>query len=103
MDPTIDLVGQRPRIDHHARRISYHAGKLLFVVALYLQEFFLEAFIYGKPFQFAQSIQVGEKIYQDYKLVATNPGGHSSQPVRENAIYAMSDALLNVGGHELPA
>lgn len=57
----------------------------------------------GKGHLVAQSIQVGEKTYQDYKLVATNPGGHSSQPVRDNAIYAMSEALLKVGGHEFPA
>lgn len=57
----------------------------------------------GKGRIVAQSIQVGEKIYQDYRLVATNPGGHSSQPVRENAIYAMSDALLKVREHEFPA
>ncbi|QSX77962.1 M20/M25/M40 family metallo-hydrolase [Agrilutibacter solisilvae] len=57
----------------------------------------------GKGHIVAQSIQVGEKIYQDYHLVATNPGGHSSQPVRENAIYAMSEALLKVGAHEFPA
>ena len=56
----------------------------------------------GKGALVAQSIQVGEKIYQDYKLVATNPGGHSSQPVRENAIYAMSAALLKVRDHEFP-
>ncbi len=57
----------------------------------------------GKGHIVAQSIQVGEKIYQDYRLVATNPGGHSSQPVRENAIYAMSDALLKIREHEFPA
>ena len=57
----------------------------------------------GKGRLIAQSIQVGEKIYQDYKLVATNPGGHSSQPVRDNAIYAMSDALLKIREHEFPA
>jgi acetylornithine deacetylase/succinyl-diaminopimelate desuccinylase-like protein len=57
----------------------------------------------GKGRLVAQSIQVGEKIYQDYKLVATNPGGHSSQPVRDNAIYAMSDALLKIREHEFPA
>jgi acetylornithine deacetylase/succinyl-diaminopimelate desuccinylase-like protein len=57
----------------------------------------------GKGHLVAQSIQVGEKIYQDYKLVATNPGGHSSQPVPANAIYAMSQALLKVGAHEFPA
>ncbi|MGH8062286.1 MAG: M20/M25/M40 family metallo-hydrolase [Pseudoxanthomonas sp.] len=57
----------------------------------------------GKGHIVAQSIQVGEKIYQDYRLVATNPGGHSSQPVRENAIYDMSEALLKIRDHEFPA
>lgn len=57
----------------------------------------------GKGKIVAQQIQVGEKIYQDYRLVATNPGGHSSQPVRENAIYAMSEALLKIREHEFPA
>jgi len=57
----------------------------------------------GKGHLVAQSIQVGEKIYQDYKLVANNPGGHSSQPVRNNAIYAISDALLKIREHEFPA
>ncbi len=50
-----------------------------------------------------QTIQVGEKVYQDYKLTATNPGGHSSQPVPDNAIYAMADALKKVSAHEFPA
>jgi len=56
----------------------------------------------GKGHIIDQGIQVGEKIYQDYKLVATNPGGHSSQPVRDNAMYAMSEALLKVRDHEFP-
>ncbi|MEO7936839.1 MAG: M20/M25/M40 family metallo-hydrolase [Dokdonella sp.] len=56
----------------------------------------------GKGHIVVQSIQVGEKIAQDYKLVATNPGGHSSQPVHDNAIYAMSDALLKIREHEFP-
>ena len=56
----------------------------------------------GKGHLLVQLIQVGEKIYQDYKLVATNPGGHSSGPVRENAIYDMSDALLKIREHEFP-
>jgi len=56
----------------------------------------------GKGKIIDQGIQVGEKIYQDYKLVATNPGGHSSQPVRDNAMYAMSEALLKVRDHEFP-
>ena len=50
-----------------------------------------------------QTIQVGEKVYQDYKLTATNPGGHSSRPVPENAIYDMSRALDRISRHEFPA
>lgn len=49
-----------------------------------------------------QSVQVGEKAYQDFLLTATNPGGHSSTPVRDNAIYAMGDALAKLRGFEFP-
>ncbi|MDL2351940.1 MAG: M20/M25/M40 family metallo-hydrolase, partial [Pseudomonadota bacterium] len=47
-----------------------------------------------------QTIQVGEKAYQDFTLTATNEGGHASSPVRDNAIYAMSDAVLKIRDHE---
>lgn len=50
-----------------------------------------------------QTIQVGEKAYQDFTLTVTNPGGHSSQPVRKNAIYEMADALGRVRDLEFPA
>jgi acetylornithine deacetylase/succinyl-diaminopimelate desuccinylase-like protein len=50
----------------------------------------------------AQSIMVGEKAYQDFTLTSTNPGGHSSQPVRDNAIYAMADALDRIREYEFP-
>ncbi|MBO9517540.1 MAG: M20/M25/M40 family metallo-hydrolase [Porphyrobacter sp.] len=49
-----------------------------------------------------QGIQVGEKIYQDFILSVTNPGGHSSMPVPDNAIYRMSAALEKIGQHEFP-
>jgi acetylornithine deacetylase/succinyl-diaminopimelate desuccinylase-like protein len=38
-------------------------------------------------------IQAGEKLYQDYQLEVTNPGGHSSRPRKDNAIYRLSTAL----------
>ncbi|PKB19213.1 acetylornithine deacetylase/succinyl-diaminopimelate desuccinylase-like protein [Novosphingobium kunmingense] len=56
----------------------------------------------GKGKLIAQSIQVGEKAYQDFTLTTTNPGGHSSQPVRDNAIYAMADAVAKVRDYEFP-
>jgi len=56
----------------------------------------------GEGHLVAQTIQVGEKIYQDYVLSITNPGGHSSMPVPDNAIYRMSAALAKIGAHEFP-
>ena len=49
-----------------------------------------------------QTIQVGEKAYQDFILTVTNPGGHSSIPIPDNAIYAMADALARVRGYRFP-
>jgi acetylornithine deacetylase/succinyl-diaminopimelate desuccinylase-like protein len=34
-----------------------------------------------------------EKLYADYQVAATNPGGHSSLPKPDNAIYHVADAL----------
>jgi len=34
-----------------------------------------------------------EKLYADYQVLATNPGGHSSLPTPDNAIYHVADAL----------
>ena len=49
-----------------------------------------------------QTVQVGEKAYQDFTLTVTNPGGHSSAPIRDNAIYAMSEAVLKVRDYTFP-
>ena len=48
------------------------------------------------------AIQVGEKATQNYTLTATNKGGHSSQPVPDNAIYELADAVKAVQGYEFP-
>ncbi|HWW31227.1 MAG TPA: M20/M25/M40 family metallo-hydrolase [Steroidobacteraceae bacterium] len=50
-----------------------------------------------------ESIQVGEKAAQNYKLETVNAGGHSSIPIRDNAIYELADALAKVRDHEFPA
>jgi len=49
-----------------------------------------------------QQIQVGEKAVQNYQLETVNAGGHSSIPIRDNAIYELSDALTKVRDHEFP-
>jgi len=48
------------------------------------------------------SIQVGEKTAQNYLLEITNPGGHSSRPMPDNAIYRLAEALLKVKAYVFP-
>jgi acetylornithine deacetylase/succinyl-diaminopimelate desuccinylase-like protein len=45
----------------------------------------------GKPM--SVEIAATEKVYADFQLTVTNPGGHSSLPVPDNAIYHLADAL----------
>ncbi len=45
----------------------------------------------GKPLNV--DVEANEKLYADFELKATNPGGHSSLPVPDNAIYHIADAL----------
>lgn len=54
----------------------------------------------GKPV--ALSIEAAEKVYQDFTLTTTNPGGHSSRPVPDNAIYDMAAALTRISRVEFP-
>jgi acetylornithine deacetylase/succinyl-diaminopimelate desuccinylase-like protein len=49
-----------------------------------------------------QAIQVGEKAAQNYRIETTNPGGHSSIPIKDNAIYELADALVKVRAYEFP-
>ena len=47
-------------------------------------------------------MQAGEKVYQDFRIEATNPGGHSSRPRPDNAIYSLAAALVRIGHYEFP-
>jgi acetylornithine deacetylase/succinyl-diaminopimelate desuccinylase-like protein len=47
-------------------------------------------------------MQASEKVYQDFRLETRNPGGHSSRPVRDNAIYHLSAALTRLADFEFP-
>jgi acetylornithine deacetylase/succinyl-diaminopimelate desuccinylase-like protein len=46
---------------------------------------------HGKPITI--EVAATEKLYADYELEATDPGGHSSLPRAGNAIYTVADAL----------
>src|SRR6185436_7740228 len=45
-------------------------------------------------------LTASEKVYADFDLTVTNPGGHSSVPPRENAIYSLARALDRVSSHD---
>ena len=55
---------------------------------------------HGKP-QFFRLIAT-EKLYADYRLTVTNKGGHSSQPVPDNAIYTLTRGLNRLAAYEFP-
>ena len=54
----------------------------------------------GKPI--ALQIQAGEKVYQDFALEASDVGGHSSRPTRNNPIVRLSTALARLGAYQFP-
>ncbi|MGH9331537.1 MAG: M20/M25/M40 family metallo-hydrolase [Vicinamibacterales bacterium] len=47
-------------------------------------------------------VQASEKVYLDFTLEVTNPGGHSSLPVTENAIYRLAQGLTRLGQFQFP-
>ena len=55
---------------------------------------------HGKPVNV--DIEATEKIYADFQLTVTNPGGHSSLPARDNAIYHIADALSRLEASPFP-
>ncbi|MGA7920982.1 MAG: M20/M25/M40 family metallo-hydrolase [Candidatus Acidiferrales bacterium] len=47
-------------------------------------------------------IQASEKLYQDFDVKVTNPGGHSSLPTSENAIYELAAGLTRLEHYQFP-
>jgi acetylornithine deacetylase/succinyl-diaminopimelate desuccinylase-like protein len=48
------------------------------------------------------SVEAAEKTPQDYDLTVVNPGGHSSRPVPNNAIYRLAAGLIKIGQYSFP-
>ena len=55
---------------------------------------------HGKPVM--MTVDATEKLYADYQLSATNPGGHSSLPRPDNAIYSLANALTRLEHYQFP-
>ena len=50
----------------------------------------------------SNNVQASEKVYQSFALEVVNPGGHSSLPVKDNAIYRLADALVRIRDYDFP-
>ena len=50
----------------------------------------------------SNNVQASEKVYQSFRLEVTNPGWHSSLPVKDNAIYHLARALGRIAEHDFP-
>ena len=48
------------------------------------------------------TVQAGEKASQNYELEVRNPGGHSSRPVKDNAIYHLATGVTRLSAYEFP-
>jgi acetylornithine deacetylase/succinyl-diaminopimelate desuccinylase-like protein len=48
------------------------------------------------------SLQASEKMYTTFHMTTTNPGGHSSVPRPDNAIYDLARALTRIQAHTFP-
>jgi acetylornithine deacetylase/succinyl-diaminopimelate desuccinylase-like protein len=47
-------------------------------------------------------VQASEKVFQDFNLEVTNSGGHSSLPVKDNAIYHLAEGLARLAKFDFP-
>ncbi len=54
----------------------------------------------GTPLMYR--VQGAEKTFATFELTITNPGGHSSRPRADNAIYELADALKKIEAHKFP-
>ena len=54
----------------------------------------------GKPIR--SSVQTSEKISVSYELTVKNKGGHSSLPVKDNAIYRLAAGLTRLSTFSFP-
>jgi acetylornithine deacetylase/succinyl-diaminopimelate desuccinylase-like protein len=54
----------------------------------------------GKPVR--NQVQTSEKVSFGYRLEVTNPGGHSSLPSKDNAIYHLAEGLARLAQFDFP-
>jgi len=48
------------------------------------------------------AVQASEKVYVDFQFETRNPGGHSSRPTRDNAIYHLAEGMERLAKFNFP-
>jgi acetylornithine deacetylase/succinyl-diaminopimelate desuccinylase-like protein len=48
------------------------------------------------------AVQAAEKVFLTFQLEVKNPGGHSSRPSKDNAIYRLAEGLTRLGKFDFP-
>ena len=56
----------------------------------------------GKGKVVEQAMQIGEKTFATFRVETRNPGGHSSVPRPDNAIYQLAHAMVRLDAHKFP-
>jgi len=56
--------------------------------------------LHGK--RISNDIGLAEKTYADFRFEVRNKGGHSSRPVKDNAIYHLASALTKLSDYNFP-
>ncbi|HYA17048.1 MAG TPA: M20/M25/M40 family metallo-hydrolase [Bryobacteraceae bacterium] len=50
----------------------------------------------------SMQIEAAEKVFLSFRLEVTNPGGHSSLPTKDNAIYHLAGGLARLANFDFP-
>jgi len=100
-DVILALTADEEGGTHNGVRWLLEQHRPLIDAELALSEGAMGRLVNGKPTLLG--VQVGEKMYQSFDFEVSNPGGHSSLPRRDNAIYELAAALDRLSRHEFPA
>jgi len=92
LDEETDMLSVRWLLDHHKALLD--AEFALNTDAGGVQLIDDKAAVFG--------IQAAEKVYMTLELRASNPGGHSSVPQPDNAIYTLAKALHRISDYRFP-
>jgi acetylornithine deacetylase/succinyl-diaminopimelate desuccinylase-like protein len=103
--PARDIIlaltaGEESGIANGAQWLFAHHRELLDAEFVLNQDDWSIPTEHGKAVVF--NLTASEKLYADFQLTVANPGGHSSEPVPDNAIYTLTAGLNRLAAYHFP-